>query len=155
MRAIATALLLLAFGASPLPGPPTFYRWIVPLQYDGNDFSVPKPFACDGPWDATPYVAGVAGAMDLQKNVVVKSDCGVPANTGCESPSLYVVAVAYTAHALERKDFHYASKSSFPAIAVAGPADPHGPWSFAPLHPGLTMEAGNGYAFFVACIVAV
>jgi hypothetical protein len=41
-----------------IPGPPTFYQWVLPLDYDGANFTVPKAYgSCGTSWNAQPSSA--------------------------------------------------------------------------------------------------
>ena len=149
------ALLATIALAGAMPGPPTFYQWVVPLEFDGSTFSVPKSFTtCGGAWDSQPYVAPLPKTLVLDAATVVASNCGVPPQF-CESLQLYIVAFAFGSRQPSRQQLHFDARSSFPAIAIAGPSSSTHPWKFAPIQPGVHLQPDKSYAFFVACIVAV
>jgi hypothetical protein len=145
-----------------IPGPPTFYQWVLPLEYDGAAFTVPKAYAsCGRSWDAQPYIAVQDGPLTISGPIVLRPACGSSANpnnvpSSADTPALYIVALPVSWTVVSRGGRHFEAKSSFPAIAVAGPVDPgDDPWTFAPLHPGLAMRANYGYMFFIAQLVAL
>ena len=152
LTAAACLAPALRVGAAPdddvLPGPPTFYEWVLPLEYDGTSFRVPPSFkGCNQPWDATPYLAEKPHDVAIGQPVLFMPDCAQPAG------DLYIVA-----QQLRTSDtgLHYKPKDSFPAQAVAGPAfaGEH-PWVFKPLGSTVTLRAGVRYVFWIARIVAI
>jgi len=145
-----------------IPGPPTFYQWILPLDYDGTGFTVPKAYAsCGTSWDAHPYSPTRDGRLTVAAPVSLSPACAPAARdnvpSSADSPALYIVAYPLSwANGKPGASHFDAKSSSIPAIAIAGPVDPHASsWVFAPLRPGLTMKAGYGYAFFVAKLTAI
>jgi hypothetical protein len=144
-----------------IPGPPTFYQWILPLDYDGSGFTVPTAYACGTSWDARPYFAAKDGPLTLNGPVSLKPACGASANpnnvpSSADRPAFYVVALPLSWTHGKPGGRHFDANSSMPAIAVAGPVDPGArAWIFAPLQPGLKMRASYGYVFFVAELMAL
>jgi hypothetical protein len=145
-----------------IPGPPTFYQWVLPLDYDGTSFTVPKAYAsCGTSWDAQPYFAVNDGSLRMNGPISFQPACASSANpnnvpSSADTPAFYIVALPSSWTSGKPAGRHFAAKSSFPAIAVAGPVDPGDrSWDFAPLQPGLKMRAGYGYMFFVAQLAAL
>ena len=160
-RFLAAIAAWCALGALPataaepvLQGPPTFYAWVAPLDFDGAAFSVSKAFkSCDAPWSATPYVAQSGPKPALNAPLRMAPACASTPKA-CESPALYVVARPVFQSGASA-DLNYAPQESFPAYAIAGPASPSvSPWTFAPIRNAAVQPASK-YVFFVACIVAV
>jgi hypothetical protein len=146
-----------------IPGPPTFYNWVLPLNYDGTAFTVPKAYtSCGASWDAQPYVARKDGPLALNGSVSLARACASAANpnnvpSSADIPEFYIVALPVSWTKGKPSGLHFDGKSStIPALAVAGPVDPAArSWVFAPLAPGLKMRAGYGYTFFVAQLAAL
>jgi hypothetical protein len=146
-----------------IPGPPTFYKWVLPLDYNGSTFSIPKAYtSCGTSWDAQPYFSTTDGSLTPSGPIVLPPECAAAADpntvpSSADTPAFYVVAVPLSWANGKPGGRHFDAKSSIiPAIAIAGPVDPGArSWAFAPLHPGLTMRAGYGYMFFVAQLAAI
>lgn len=144
-----------------IPGPPTFYQWVLPLDYDGANFSVPKTYACGTSWDAQPYFAVQDGTLTMNGPSSLRPACASSASpnnvpSSADTPAFYIVALPSSWISGKPSGRHFDAKSSFPAIAVAGPVDPGDRvWTFAPLRPGLTMRATYGYMFFIAQLMAL
>lgn len=143
-----------------IPGPPTFYQWVLPLDYDGASFTVPTAYAaCGTSWDAQPYFAVQDGTLAMNGPISLQPACASSANpnvpSSADTPAFYIVALPLSWTNGKPRE-HFDAKSSFPAIAVAGPVDPGDRlWVFEPLHPALKMRAGYGYMFFVAQLAAL
>jgi hypothetical protein len=145
-----------------IPGPPTFYQWVIPLDYDGVSFTVPKAYAsCGTAWDARPYVASKDGRLTLNGPVTLQPMCASSGNasnvpSSADTPAFYIVARPVSWTNGKPDGGHFDAKSSFPAIAIAGPVEPGAhSWLFKPLQPELKVRAGYGYMFFVAQLVAL
>ena len=145
-----------------IPGPPTFYEWVLPLDYDGASFTVPEAYAsCGTSWDAQPYFAVKDGPLTVNGPISLQPACASLANpnnvpSSADTPAFYIVALPLSWTNGKPGARHFDAKSSFPAIAVAGPGDPSDrSWVFEPLQPALKMRAGYGYMFFVAQLAAL
>jgi hypothetical protein len=145
-----------------IPGPPTGYQWILPLDFDGTSFSVPKEYAaCGKPWDAHPYFARSSGSLALKSAILLMPGCPTSADqknvpSKGDSPQLYIVAVPLSWYDGKPNARHFEANTTVPAIAIAGPVYPDSdPWVFEPSQPGLTMRAGYGYMFFVAQLALI
>jgi hypothetical protein len=144
---------------SPTPGPtqsPTGnYLLLQPMSFNGTAFAV-VPGSCFhiNPGSAPPYVAPTSGPLVLSGTVTVTPTCvPSPLPTFSPLPQLSIVAVQVNGgdkrHAFKRPNEH--GGFGIPAVAVAGPANiPDNPWNFAPDSPGLVMQGGASYAFFIA-----
>jgi len=76
--------------------------------------------------------------------------------SSADTPAFYIVALPLSWTNGKPGARRFDAKSSFPAIAVAGPVHPGDrSWGFEPLQPGLRMRAGYGYMFFVAQLAAL
>jgi hypothetical protein len=109
-----------------IPGPPTFYQWVLPLDYDGAGFTVSKAYvSCGTPWDARPYVASKDGPLTLNGPVALEPACASSSNphdvrSAADMPAFYIVArpVSWTDGKPDGR--HFDAKSSFPANSDCG-----------------------------------
>jgi hypothetical protein len=150
------------YGPSP-PSPGTGnYVLLHPLSFNGTSFTVvPGPCFQGDPGDAPPYVAPTSGPLVLNGAVTVTPSC-VPSPLPSFSPlpQLYIVAIPLANVSANRHraiGTHWPLGANLPnipvipAVAIAGPASiPSNPWVFAPDSPGLTMQGGMSYGFFIA-----
>lgn len=128
------------------------FAFIEPLNFNGGTFSaVPNSCYENDPGDAPVYTAPSSGPLTLSGTVTMTPAC-VPSQLPPNPPPLYIVAVNVGADSSSSGSMRPMDDNlGVNAVAVAGPVNVEdNPWNFAPDSPGLTMTAGNGYAFFIA-----
>jgi hypothetical protein len=158
-------VVAVALPPSPTPSPaPTQspsgnYYLLGAMSYNGTAFSVVATNHCryrTNPGQAPPYVAPTSGPLALAGPVVVTPTCvpsPLPSGLPSPLPQLYIVGIHVPQHgghgvALQPNGDR---NGGFPAIEIAGPTTiASNPWSFGPAYPGLTMQGGQSYVFFIA-----
>lgn len=127
------------------------FVFLQPLSFNGSAFSV-VPNSCyeDDQGDAPVYTAPSSGPLTLSGTVTMTPAC-VPSSLPPNPPPLYIVAVNVGAGGSSDAMRPMDDNLGVNAVPVAGPVNVEdNPWNFAPDSPGLTMTAGDGYAFFIA-----
>lgn len=146
----------------PVPSTPQPYRAVVPLNFDGTNFTVPTIASCTSIGTPAPYVPTSTGPLTLAAPVTVTPTCAPAAPSASATPApLYVVATLASWHHDDRGGnpghghgppggSHGGDGCTIFGIAIAGPANvADNPWSFTPLSPALTLVSGVSYAFYV------
>ncbi|MBV8489538.1 MAG: hypothetical protein JO199_03335 [Candidatus Eremiobacteraeota bacterium] len=147
---------------SPTPAPtqsPTGNFYLLgAMSYNGSTFTVVPTSHCNfhaNPFEAPPYQASSSGTLTLAAPVQVTPTCipsPLPSALPSPLPQLYIVGMQvppHHGHAVLTQ--HDGGHFAWPAVEIAGPASiTSTPWSFAPDSPGLNLQAGQNYVFFVA-----
>lgn len=147
------------FNGNQCQGNSCGYRLVAPLTYDGSEFTS-APQDCHGTLrlsDAPAYTAPSTTGLLFVDPTFVTPPCAGDGNalrpftrtTSLPTPTpepiitgdLYIVA------------FDVTGGGHGSAIMVAGAADPaSNPWMFGPAPPGVTVQGGDTYVFFVAAL---
>jgi len=136
----------------PPDAPSGTFKLLAPMSYDGTSFA--QTGTCsNNVQDAPAYTAPSDGALQLSANVSAAPTCA-PDGGDDAGRQLYLVAVQTESSGSQdgaRTRRPREDGGGIPAIAIAGPVNAaDSAWSFAPDAPGLTMQAGMSYAFFIA-----
>jgi hypothetical protein len=136
---------------SPTEPPNNEFHAIVPLSFDGTNFTVATVTSCDDFGSAPAYTATASGPLQLQSDVLVTPTCAPSPEPSDAPQTLYIVAS--TEHGGNQGDAmrpNHRGGKSIHGTAIAGPVSAtDNPWTFAPLVP-VTLTAGTNYTFFVA-----
>ncbi len=145
-------------------------RVIAPLAFDGTNFSIPSMRSCWDIFNAPAYRAQSSGPLALNGPVDLPATCtnaagskavrkhGAPNWGEALQQEFYIVAIQVPTWMGGHDDVARRISKS-PAdfgenvALIAGPVDPSASsWSFAPLSPGLNMQAGASYVFYVIAL---